>query len=385
MYLSALILAVAVAAAAGQYEGPLPPRPVVPGALPVGRSRGPLPVALPPRRIGGRGRASAPGVQLPAIRSRPPPQLPPRPVVEPEEDPAPTTLPPPTYQPTTFQPPIFRASLSPADLPVPSRQQFPSEETATYRPRTSVEEDNSHQETPEEPAFAKARPSPIDENFSKVRTSQEDQGFSRGRPASSQEATYSRPPRPTIQDAQPTYQRTRPTSQEQSYSRPRIQQAQEEQNLVRSRTDAKPSYNRAQSQARPKPVPQEPLQSQPAAPGSRRGKPTSQVIKKYREDNADGSITWGFENDDGTFKEETIGTDCVTYGKYGYYDPDGVRREYTYSSGIPCEKKDQDSIIGATNEGYIDYTNNKYVLPNGQEVALDSMAKNKARRPIYRN
>ncbi|XP_014276465.1 putative uncharacterized protein DDB_G0290521 [Halyomorpha halys] len=382
MYLSALILAVAVSAVAGQYDGPLPPRPVVPGALPIGRNRGPLPVALPPRRIGGRGRAPAPpGVQLPAIRSRPPPQLPPRPVVEPEEDLTPTTIPPPTYQPTTFQPPIFRASLSPADLPVPSRQQFPSEasqeETATYRPRTSIEEDISRQEIPA------ARPSPIDENFSKVRTSQEDQGFTRGRPASSQEATYPRPSRPTIQDAQPTFQRARPSSQEQSYSRPRIQQAQEEQNLVRGRTEAKPSYNRASSQARPKPIPQE--QVQQAAPGPRRGKPTSQVIKKYREDNPDGSITWGFENDDGTFKEETIGTDCVTYGKYGYYDPDGVRREYTYSSGIPCEKRDQDSIVGATNEGYIDYTNNKYVLPNGQEVALDNMGKNKARRPVYRN
>lgn len=108
--------------------------------------------------------------------------------------------------------------------------QFPSavsqEESATYRPRTSVEEDNSRQETPEESAFAKARPSPIDENFSKVRTSQEEQGFTRGRPASSQEATYPRPSRPTIPDAQPTYQRARPTSQEQSYSRPRLQQAQ---------------------------------------------------------------------------------------------------------------------------------------------------------------
>lgn len=55
-------------------------------------------------------------------------------------------------------------------------------------------------------------------------------------------------------------------------------------------------------------------------------KPTAQILRKYRTDNDDGSITWGFENDDGTFKEETLGTDCVIKGKYGYVDPDGVKR-----------------------------------------------------------
>lgn len=36
-------------------------------------------------------------------------------------------------------------------------------------------------------------------------------------------------------------------------------------------------------------------------------KPVAQIIKKYRKDNDDGSITWGFENDDGSYKEEIIG------------------------------------------------------------------------------
>ncbi|RZF49040.1 hypothetical protein LSTR_LSTR016850, partial [Laodelphax striatellus] len=113
------------------------------------------------------------------------------------------------------------------------------------------------------------------------------------------------------------------------------------------------------------------------------------TLRKYREDNEDGSITWGFENDDGTFKEEIIGTDCVTRGKYGYIDPDGVRREYSYSSGIPCDpaasKSDNEQAGSSNNEGYIDYQNNRYVLPNGDSVDLDKMVKNRARKPVYRN
>jgi Insect cuticle protein len=59
--------------------------------------------------------------------------------------------------------------------------------------------------------------------------------------------------------------------------------------------------------------------------------------------NPDGSMTWGYENEDGTFKEETLGVDCVVKGKYGYVDPDGTKREYEYQQGNPCDpnKKDQ--------------------------------------------
>ena len=49
-------------------------------------------------------------------------------------------------------------------------------------------------------------------------------------------------------------------------------------------------------------------------------------IHSYRVTNEDGSITWGYENADGSFKEETIGVDCVTHGKYGYIDPNGEVR-----------------------------------------------------------
>lgn len=44
----------------------------------------------------------------------------------------------------------------------------------------------------------------------------------------------------------------------------------------------------------------------------REKKPVAQILRKYREEHEDGTITWGYENDDGSFKEETIGIDCVT-------------------------------------------------------------------------
>jgi hypothetical protein len=72
--------------------------------------------------------------------------------------------------------------------------------------------------------------------------------------------------------------------------------------------------------------------------------PPVQTLNRYTRNNDDGSITWGYENEDGSFKEETIGIDCVVRGKYGYVDPDGQKREYEYQSGNPCDpnKKDQE-------------------------------------------
>ncbi|XP_049845868.1 uncharacterized protein LOC126298553 [Schistocerca gregaria] len=150
-----------------------------------------------------------------------------------------------------------------------------------------------------------------------------------------------------------------------------------------TRTSPEPQQ-RSPPPSRQVPLPP-PVQARPQQQYQRTKKPVAQVIRRYREDNPDGSITWGFENDDGTFKEETIGVDCVVKGKYGYIDPDGVRREYTYNSGIPCDKNRQSENSG---EGFIDYQSNQYVLPNGDSVDLDSVSKNKARKqipPTYRN
>ncbi|XP_014473000.1 PREDICTED: gibberellin-regulated protein 14 [Dinoponera quadriceps] len=112
-------------------------------------------------------------------------------------------------------------------------------------------------------------------------------------------------------------------------------------------------------------------------------KPVAQIVRRYRHDNVDGSITWGFENDDGSYKEETIGVDCITSGKYGYIDPDGIRREYTYETGIKCDEEQRDE----EDDGFVDYQENKLVLPDGKTIDLSSMGKKQARRPQfqYRN
>lgn len=65
--------------------------------------------------------------------------------------------------------------------------------------------------------------------------------------------------------------------------------------------------------------------------------PPVETIRNYSDINDDGSFTFGYESADGSFKEETRGTDCVVRGKYGYVDPDGNKREFTYVSGNPCD------------------------------------------------
>lgn len=81
--------------------------------------------------------------------------------------------------------------------------------------------------------------------------------------------------------------------------------------------------------------------------------PPVQTIRNYNKVNDDGSFTFGYEAADGSFKEETRGTDCVVRGKYGYVDPDGNKREFTYVSGNPCDPnaaKDEESQERAEEE-----------------------------------
>lgn len=88
--------------------------------------------------------------------------------------------------------------------------------------------------------------------------------------------------------------------------------------------------------------------------------PPVQTIRNYNKVNDDGSFTFGYEAADGSFKEETRGTDCVVRGKYGYIDPDGNKREFTYVSGNPCdpnapkdeeeeEEKEEEELPGRAN------------------------------------
>jgi hypothetical protein len=102
------------------------------------------------------------------------------------------------------------------------------------------------------------------------------------------------------------------------YTRPRAQTAVREQ-------DYRPigrALNAASAVARPKEPPKQ---------------PPVQTIRNYSKYNDDGSFTFGYEAADGSFKEEVRGTDCVVRGKYGYVDPDGNKREFTYVSGNPCD------------------------------------------------
>ncbi|XP_014252162.1 putative uncharacterized protein DDB_G0294196 [Cimex lectularius] len=327
-----------IVAVSAQYDSPVPPRPVVPGAVPAGRTttyrrrqqfqqQDDLPL-VPQRRLSGRGgqrRLPPPlldqSLQRPRptlyqeplpVRPPPPPvQIAPRPVMEEEVEEENLPLSPPVLptiqaQPTALPPqpstPAFRPV--PEDFPQPNRQQY-------HRPA----------------------PQPVEEE---------------------QVQQYVRQPRPQ-QESRNQQERHRPVQHNQQ-------------------------FNRQQQVSRP--VQKQAVHSKDEP--TRQKKPTAQILRKYREENEDGSITWGFENDDGTFKEETIGVDCVTSGKYGYIDPDGVRREYSYSSGIPCEKRDSETEA-SNNEGYIDYTNNMYVFPNGDKINLDNMVRNRARKPVYRN
>nr|XP_018897357.1 PREDICTED: vegetative cell wall protein gp1-like [Bemisia tabaci] len=89
-------------------------------------------------------------------------------------------------------------------------------------------------------------------------------------------------------------------------------------------------YARAQLRPAPASLPTPRSKSEPRAP-------PVQTIRNYNKLNDDGSFTFGYEAADGSFKEETRGTDCVVRGKYGYIDPDGNKREFTYVSGNPCD------------------------------------------------
>ncbi|XP_037813587.1 uncharacterized protein LOC119604802 [Lucilia sericata] len=150
-----------------------------------------------------------------------------------------------------------------------------------------------------------------------------------------------------------------------------------------------------QSRPRPKPIQsrpaleqnQIPLQERDSQQNSRRQRPVAQTIRKWREENEDGSITWGYENDDGSFKEELIGTDCVTKGTYGYVDPDGNKREYHYETGIKCDPNKRNEEAELQDNGFINYEENRAVLPNGIEIDMSQLGKKKSKRPgvNYRN
>ncbi|KAL9889473.1 uncharacterized protein ACN427_008791 isoform 1-T1 [Glossina fuscipes fuscipes] len=169
--------------------------------------------------------------------------------------------------------------------------------------------------------------------------------------------------------------------------------------IIRSRPAIRESRPQYEAQVAPVPVRRpKPIQSRPLIEQNqlqddrevnhvKRRRPVAQTLRKWREEHEDGSITWGYENDDGSFKEEIIGTDCITKGTYGYVDPDGNKREYHYETGIKCDPNRRNSEPDVQSNGFINYEENRAILPNGIEIDMSQLGKKKSRRPAvnYRN
>lgn len=87
------------------------------------------------------------------------------------------------------------------------------------------------------------------------------------------------------------------------------------------------------------------------------------TLERYSHKNEDGSFTFGYVSADGSFREETRGADCITRGKYGYIDPDGIKREYTYTSGLPCQAGGEEGTDLQALDGGADGANNNNFDP----------------------
>ncbi|XP_051168093.1 uncharacterized protein LOC127285916 [Leptopilina boulardi] len=130
--------------------------------------------------------------------------------------------------------------------------------------------------------------------------------------------------------------------------RPRVSEPQvyyEEEDNQQAEDEYEAPIYQPRARALPSPRSKDTLQGSKAPP--------VQTIRNYNKVNDDGSFTFGYEAADGSFKEETRGTDCVVRGKYGYVDPDGNKREFTYVSGNPCDPnapKDEDDLADKEEE-----------------------------------
>uniref|UniRef100_T1JJC9 Uncharacterized protein n=1 Tax=Strigamia maritima TaxID=126957 RepID=T1JJC9_STRMM len=61
--------------------------------------------------------------------------------------------------------------------------------------------------------------------------------------------------------------------------------------------------------------------------------PVVKIMKQMHEVHEDGSYTFGYESQDGTFRIETRSPDGMTKGKYGYRDQSGSLHEIDYIAG----------------------------------------------------
>jgi len=77
----------------------------------------------------------------------------------------------------------------------------------------------------------------------------------------------------------------------------------------------------------------------------RERQPPILATRRYAYFDEAGNYIFGYEAEDGSFKEEIRGLDCIVHGKYGYVDPSGIRREFTYVSGNKCDPNDPEGLL----------------------------------------
>ncbi|CAL4164929.1 unnamed protein product [Meganyctiphanes norvegica] len=147
------------------------------------------------------------------------------------------------------------------------------------------------------------------------------------------------PPTPTFTTFQP---QPPPTSRPVPISRP-VQPVVRQQSFVRGQAVDRQSFR----PSKPIPPPRRQgvslakidndftLDSEPEIRG--RKEPAVQIERAWSHQNSDGTFTWGYINTDGSYKNETKGTDCVVRGSYGYVDEaTGQQIDVPYETGNPC-------------------------------------------------
>jgi len=93
------------------------------------------------------------------------------------------------------------------------------------------------------------------------------------------------------------------------------------------------------------------------------------TTRRYAYFDESGNYIFGYESEDGSFKEEIRGLDCIVNGKYGYVDPDGVRREFSYVSGNKCDPNDPAGLLAA--EGVTIPPNDQFLHQTGSRQMTD--------------
>ncbi|XP_026498629.1 uncharacterized protein LOC113402554 [Vanessa tameamea] len=342
-----LICMLCAVTAYAQYDSPTPPRIQIPGAIIGGRQggfrQGRLQAAPVPSGVA---RIRRPGLARPSFKSV---DAAPRPSLQSlEEQSKPVTEEPEDEIEINTPTAYVSNAFSTAE---PQNDFYDITTTSQPKPPAIYNSSPFQQTTPTAPKPEPVRPTQyrplLPQSFSAVRN----EPTARPQPARLQPLS-SRPQRPAFRPEPKPF-----VDEEDDYIQP-VRQYSRPQEPIRAPAKSVPAQRYTSSNSREK-------------------KPVAQIIRKYREENEDGSITWGFENDDGSFKEEVIGIDCITRGKYGYVDPDGLKREYNYETGIPCDKAREDK----EQKGFIDYQENKAVLPNGITIDLAAMGK-KSKRPF---